>query len=468
MARPRLPFAPFVLSCWWLAGAAPGCAGGALDGVDPEPEVAVAPCAAAFVDEAGEPVGVVEIAPGRPARLALDAPDDATVSLSAPEGVLAELEGSEVTVKDAGLRGPLTLEAAVSCGAETATAALDVTPRLPRVSELASWTPGEDGPPGREYFSMWMDPLEPSRLWLFGGFQYEPQQFTPSNDLWSYDVVDGSWTAVAPAGELPLLAGGGLAVEPAAGRALYYGGLGRDEQGFLLPYSLVELDHEGAGVVATDLGPGPATAAMYQPAFFFHPRTGRFITLGGTRYDGATTMAGRVYDPERGEWSTLDTGGGLQGPSGRTGFFWAYDEVTDRFVVFSGEQGGTSGACNCATDTWALELGEEPARWVRLDVDDGAPAGRRNGAYALDPVGHRLLVFGGTADGLNAEPGVFALSLERGAEAWTELTFEDGAAAPTARASGGMVYDAERDRMLVGFGNDSRHGPYVDLWAIDL
>lgn len=39
--------------------------------------------------------------------------------------------------------------------------------------------------------------------------------------------------------------------------------------------------------------------------------------------------------------------------------------------------------------------------------------------------------------------------------------------APPPWASGGMVYDAARRRMLVGFGN-SRMGNYADLWSLSL
>ena len=71
---------------------------------------------------------------------------------------------------------------------------------------------------------------------------------------------------------------------------------------------------------------------------------------------------------------------------------------------------------------------------VLLAGPQDPPIGRRNGAFALDPLGHRLLVWGGTADGATAFPGLYALDLDRGREAWHRVTTEG---APTVRAAGG-------------------------------
>jgi len=430
-------------------------------------EPSVPTCEIALVDDSAAALTAADIASGRSLVLGIVGDADAELVVEATDGLEVEQAGDALTVRDRGLSGPGVVSVTAHCEGAVATAEVAVNPRSPRFEALASWRPGDQGPIGREYFSMWVDPTDVDRMWLFGGFVYEPQQFTPSNALWSYDLEGESWTSVEPAGELPALPGGGLAFGDVPTSALYYGGMGRDDLGFFIPYSMVELGFGDDETVTVTEHPAPAGVAggAYQPAFFFHPPSGRYLAIGGTTATGALSMAVTAYDPQARSWSDVEvTGLGL--PTGRTGFFWAYDEATDRFVVFSGDQGGQGPECACASDTWALELGAEPPRWVALDVDDGAPAGRRNGAFALDPEGHRLIILGGTSDGRTAQPGVYALSLDRDAERWAELDVDTTDGAPTARSSGAMVYDSVRDRMLVGFGNDAITGAFTDLWAI--
>lgn len=83
--------------------------------------------------------------------------------------------------------------------------------------------------------------------------------------------------------------------------------------------------------------------------------------------------------------------------------------------------------------------------------------------WARDPVSNRMFLWGGTLDGLNAEPGLWILDLTRGEEAWHELPL-DG---PPNRGSGGGLFDTARNRILFGFGN-SLGSPYADLWALEL
>ncbi len=102
---------------------------------------------------------------------------------------------------------------------------------------------------------------------------------------------------------------------------------------------------------------------------------------------------------------------------------------------------------------------------MKLAEDGGAlgAIGRRNGTFALDPLHHRLLVWGGTSDGRVTREGLLAFDLDRGHEGWSEVPTEGDA---PARSSGGMVFDGQRQRMLVGFGNGAR--VYTDLWSLEL
>jgi len=129
--------------------------------------------------------------------------------------------------------------------------------------------------------------------------------------------------------------------------------------------------------------------------------------------------------------------------------------------VFSGQDGADN--LDIATDTWALELGEEPARWVRLFESDEHAIARRNSAFAYDSTHHRLFVWGGTPDGVDSVPGIQVLHLDRGHEEW--LSFDTPDTMPS-RTSGAGVFDATTNSIYWGFGNDD--AIYTDLHRMRL
>lgn len=302
---------------------------------DAEPDVAPA-CDVALIDPGALQVSpsaeaiVLELDVGRAERLSfvfVGAPTGFIVE-SAPDGVDAELEGEGVpstlrlVVHASAEPGEVVVRA--DCDGASGTLGFQVEGARPRWDAFPSWTPGTGGPPGREYFNMWLDDTDPGRLFVFGGFHYEPVQFTVAWDLWSLDLGAEAWTALTPAGEPPHLAGGRLAVGPEAGRGLHYGGLGEEDGSFLLPFSLVEVDWSGADVSFTTLTAASAPATgTYQPAFLYDAPRDRYLAVGG---QGAAAIHADVsaYDPSSMTWSSVAVSS-LDVPSGRTGFFWVQD-----------------------------------------------------------------------------------------------------------------------------------------------
>ncbi len=116
-------------------------------------------------------------------------------------------------------------------------------------------------------------------------------------------------------------------------------------------------------------------------------------------------------------------------------------------MLFSGAQG--TNPLNAARDTWALDLDPSPT-WTLLMEGDAVPPGRRNGCMVFDPSGPRLIVFGGTANAMTSEPGLWAFDARPGHAAWSQLVL-DGE--PPLRSSGFGFYDVASDRTLLGFGN---------------
>lgn len=423
-------------------------------------------------DGGGPPPCTLEASPARldlrvggGGALALSGEGWADVVFEAPAHVEAIRDEAGLAVRAGYMVGEAELRVVADCGTRTASVAVPVDVAPLEIVPATTWTP-VDGPVAREYFSMWVDPLDADRLWLASGFHYRPRQFTPGRDVWSLDLTSGAWTGHddTPQDVLP---GASVAVHP-DGYVLRYGGLNLDQvpDPSQVPFRLHTVETSTAGLRFTDVDPaGAPSHGDYQPSFFFHPPTGLFYAACGVNEDEGAHCDLSIFDPRERAWASWPTQG--EAPEGRNGHFWAYDPVTDRLVVFAGEGWpGSAGCDRCQQDTWALEMSESPPRWVRL-LEDGGPLGqigRRNGAFTLDPVNHRLLVWGGTPDGRNSFPGLFALDLRRGEEAWHEVPLIGEA---PARASGGAVFDAARSRVLLGFGNGNE-GIHADLWSIEV
>ena len=80
----------------------------------------------------------------------------------------------------------------------------------------------------------------------------------------------------------------------------------------------------------------------------------------------------------------------------------------------------------------------------------------------FDPSGPRLFVYGGTADAMTAETGLFVLDTRPGAGTWDMLVLPGE---PPIRSSGMSAYDPTRGEVLCGFGN-SEFGIYADVARI--
>lgn len=389
-------------------------------------------------------------------------PADAPVSVqTAPAGWTVTTADQELRIKvpySAAGSSPVTLS--VLCRGTPQAVPVDVTVRALAWEALPTWRPAQNGPLAREYFALWVDEADPDRLLLFGGFHYVPAQFTPANDLWEYNLATNVWTEVQPTTPAPYLPGGRSAPVPGARAILYYGGTAPSDT----PYSLKRLEYAPGVMRWTDepVARAPSVGA-YTGAFIFDEVNERYVSACGASSGVGyhCQVSTFITNGTQGIWQRETPAG--ETPTGRNGFFYAYDKETQRLIMFSGDQGGEGWAGDMAQDTWALELGESPMRWVKLLDAQDPLLGRRNGAYVLDPVNHRLLVWGGTPDGADSFPGLYALDLDRGHERWDLVPTTNQA---PGRTSAMGVYDAARQRFLFGFGNDD--ALYADLWALNL
>ncbi len=288
------------------------------------------------------------------------------------------------------------------------------------------------GPSARSEAAVVFDPTS-SKLLLFGGDQgtVQAQVAVPDvvGDSWLLDTRTGMWTAL-PAGGPSARSRTVAVYDSSQRRALVFGGRYRVK---------------GA--------PSSAAYTLYNEvwAFSFADETWSMLTTSGTApsrrffaaagYDamanslyifgGNTSTAGVNFIPA-GDTFQLELGTGAwttvaaTGPAARHYAQFAFDEGRRRLVVFSGK--GASFNPPSFADTWALDVAQAPPTWTRLDpgVGTGAPIARFGGAMVYDKDRDRLLLWGGhhdenTAGDIANDSWAFNLS----SNSWARLRMGD-------------------------------------------
>jgi hypothetical protein len=188
-------------------------------------------------------------------------------------------------------------------------------------------------------------------------------------------------------------------------------------------------------------------------------RRNRMIVFGG--YDRSSLYNDVWVTPLTGatDWRPLYISGSQ--PSARSGATAVYDSTLDRVLLFGGWTGATFPSY--AYDVWSLSLSASP-RWTRLTPSGTAPPGRMFPASAFDRAGNRLFVFGGFTDA-GSFRDVWQLTLG-GTPAWTEIRPPDPL--PAARGGAGMIYDPDRDRLIIAGGAPGQGGGPGDTWELTL
>jgi hypothetical protein len=145
-------------------------------------------------------------------------------------------------------------------------------------------------------------------------------------------------------------------------------------------------------------------------------------------------------------------------PSPRWDHTAVYDPIGDRLIVFGGDD-----ASGAQDDVWALSLGDTMA-WVELTPAGAGPGARASHTMVFDPAQNRIVTHGGF-NGFGFRSDVWALSLAGGG-AWEELIA--AGATPVARRDAIAVFDAPRGRMIVHGGHSGDASFLDDAWALDL
>jgi hypothetical protein len=136
-----------------------------------------------------------------------------------------------------------------------------------------------------------------------------------------------------------------------------------------------------------------------------------------------------------------------------------FDPIGDRVLLF----GGYDKNLNCLGDLWQLSLGGTPA-WSQLSSAGSPPAARMAGAAAYDAQGQRMVLFGGT-DLIEYFSDTWELALA-GAPAWRLMA--PGGMPPLARSDHRVIYDPQAGGLVVYGGSGLGGGLLNDTWGLAL
>ncbi len=318
--------------------------------------------------------------------------------------------------------------------------------------DLASltWTalaPAGPQPPPRNLHDAIFDPLRRHMI-VFGGFSIAG----PMNDTWQLDLSTSTpaWSPLAQAGILPAARSNpSLVYDPLGDRVVLFGGSTSSSGQPLQPLGdtwVLNLAGTPAWNLLSPSGPLPPPRTG-QDACYDSARR-RMIVAGGNDLSGPLSDTWAL-DLTSLSWTALAPGG--QPLGARRNHTLVYDPVGDQAFAYGGR--GTSGVLGSQA---AMALGVAPAITV--------PTPRLSHKAVYDPVHRRMLVFGGLRDNLPASNETTVLDLSSPAPTWQPLAVFGRL--PGGRADQMQVFDPVGNRLIVYGGKDEAGDYYGDTWQL--
>lgn len=307
---------------------------------------------------------------------------------------------------------------------------------------------GDAWPGGMQYHTATYDPTR-ERMVLYGG----SGTFFVNDEVW-VGSLGGSrqWSKLTPAATPPPPRLLHTAIhDPVRDRMIVFGGSVADTSAWALSFAGYP---EWSQIAAS----GVAPTARRNHSAIYDPMRDRMILFGGA---GNTSSLNEVWALSLSEpvtWTQLFPTGAP--PGVRERHTAIYDPVRDRMLVFGGLYGVGPGY-SYYNDVWALSLGGSPV-WTRVIPAGSPPAPRWSHSAIYEPVGDRMVVYGGQDNDV-VRGDVWALTLGA-VPAWTPLT--PGGGQPVPRARHTAIYYPVSQWMVV-FGGDGVLHDKDELWAID-
>ena len=321
----------------------------------------------------------------------------------------------------------------------TTTPGPTTTTTLPAPNTWWELAPAGAFPVGREA-AMAYDP-DGKAMIMFGGTRASAGALA---DTWRYDITANTWTDLQPAGTQPAGRWGSPLVYDTAGdRVILFGGWGTMDTNDTWAY-------DPSANQWTELHPaGTLPSARHSHALVYDSSRDKVIMFGG--YGVGYLNDTWEYDPDADTWTKLDPSSPV--PAARIGHTMVYDSARQKVVLFGGQLiGGVN------NDTW--EYDPVTRTWTRIYPSGAAPSARDGHAMIYDEANHRVVLFGGRGTGFVNDCWAYNPAMQT----WTEL--HPSGTPPAARAGGAAAYDPVGHRLIV-FGGSTSSGEYLDdTWEL--
>lgn len=243
----------------------------------------------------------------------------------------------------------------------------------------------------------------------------------------------------------PALAEHALAYDVESDRLILFGGYTSREFGETWAY-------DADADTWTNLSTGTGPPARSLAAMAYAVAADRVILFGG-QHAGTEIDDTWAYDFNANTWTNLNPS---TRPLARTGHAMAYDELSDRVILFGGYTAEPS------AETWAYEYGTNT--WSRRDPP-ASPSARGLHGMVYDSGADRIVLFGGSIEGPGQEITLFreTWTYDFDSNLWQRM---DPLVAPSARAWAGIAFDAAANRTVL-FGGLGATGPDGETWTYD-
>jgi hypothetical protein len=297
---------------------------------------------------------------------------------------------------------------------------------------------------------------------VFAGFNHLDLGETHPNDVWALQLADPAQRIrLWPSGQAPIrpnLDRSRAIYDPVRDRMILFDGL---EPGGTCSHQVWSFDlaeSTGWQQITTS---GSPTYGCWDHSAVYDPVRDRVLCYGG--WNASTDVWSLPLTDAAPTWSRLTTGGPT--PYNRREHAMIYDPVRDRLLLFAGRDGGSE-----YFDLWELKLSGTPTWRKLMEHQPELPMPKRgllNVSMLYDPVGDRLLAFGGRDDAqydyLNVHyNSVWSLPLAADSLAWEEL--HPSGSLPSGRELAAAVFDATRNQMVIFGGATTRtQVPSVDV-----
>jgi len=304
-------------------------------------------------------------------------------------------------------------------------------------------------PSARAYHPMVWDG---QRVIMFSGYDG-----TYKNDLWWYNPGLNTWRQVTPTGSSPTARYCHSMVWDSVGqRVIMFGGY---DSSYNYKNDLWWYDPAsgttGAWIQMKAQGEAGSPPSRESPSMVWDGQ--KVIMFGG--FLGSYKNDLWWYDPASGTtgaWIQMKAQGAPGSPSARKRHSMVWDPIGNRVIMFGGEN-----ALGSKNDLWWYEPISNTWTQKKTGVADGSPPSRYFHSMVWDSVGQRMIMFGGRDASYTNKNDLWWYDPET--NTWQVQIAQDADGSPTARYSQSMVWDPIGQRVIMFGGNDGTNNKN-DLW----